>query len=107
MVNTNGGPQVSNMEGELPGFFTVWFNPRSMINTLSFADVRKRFRVTIGTEKESCFLVHAGRNKPLQFNEVDSGLYLFDKKDHVNKQKTSGIFQTNTEMIRDRLSNNG
>ena len=72
VVNMNGGPHISNMEGELPGFFTVWFNPRSMINILSFADVRKRFRVTIDTEKQSCFLVHTGKSKPLHFNEVGS-----------------------------------
>ena len=80
VANTNGGHHISNIEGELPGFFTVWFNPRSMINILLFADVRKRFRVTIDTEKESCFLVHTGKSKPLRFNEVGSGLYIFDKK---------------------------
>ena len=61
-----------------------------MINILSFADVRKRFRVTIDTEEESCFLVHTCKNKSLCFGEVDSGLYLFDKRDYISKQKTSG-----------------
>ena len=77
VANTNGGPHVYNMEGELPGFFKVWFNPRSMINILSFADVRKRFRITIDTEEESTFLVHTGKGRPLRFNKVASGLYPF------------------------------
>ena len=90
VANTNGGPHVCDMEGELPGFFKVWFNPQSMINILSFADVRKRFRITIDTEKESTFLVHIGRGRPLRFNEVDSGLYLFDKSNYIKNQKASG-----------------
>ena len=90
VANTNGGPHVCDMEGELPGFFKVWFNPQSMINILSFADVRKRFRITIDTEKESTFLVHIGRGRPLRFNEVASGLYLFDKSSYVKNQKASG-----------------
>ena len=77
VAKTNGGPHVSDLEGELPGFFTVWFNPKSMINILSFADVRKRFRITIDTEEESCFLVHTGvvfkfmgMNMIIQFKHV-------------------------------------
>ena len=90
VAKTNGGPHISDMEGELPGFFTVWFNPKSMINILSFADVRKRFRITIDTNEESCFLVHTGRNKPLRFNEVETGLYLFDKNEYMNERRASG-----------------
>ena len=61
-----------------------------MINILSFADMRKRFRITIDTKKESCFLVHTGRGKPLRFDEVETGLYLFDKKEYMNERKASG-----------------
>ena len=49
VADTNKEPHISNMEGKLPGFFTVWSNPKSMINILSFADVRKGFIVNIGT----------------------------------------------------------
>ena len=86
--------------------FTVWFNPQSMINILSFADVRKRFRVTIDIEKESCFLVHTGKSKPLHFNEVGSGLYIFDKTGYVDKLKPSGYsFLTLAENIKGQFTN--
>ena len=105
VAKTNGGPQVSNMEGELPGFFTVWFNPDSMINILSFADVRRRFRITIDTEVESCFLVHTGKGKPLRFNEVSTGLYLFDKSSHTATERTSAYsFLTLAESKKDQFS---
>jgi hypothetical protein len=42
-VYTNGGHQDSTAIADLLGFFQVWFNPASMVNILSWADVRKRF----------------------------------------------------------------
>ena len=89
VANTNGGPHVSNMEDKLPGFFTVCFNPESMINILLFADVKRQFRVTIDMEIDSCFLIHTGKGKPVQFNEVSSRLYLFDRTSYVTTERTS------------------
>ena len=47
---SNGGHQDSNQVGNFPGLFTVWYNKNSMLNILSFRDVRKIFRITMDTD---------------------------------------------------------
>ena len=48
-VISNGGTLPNNMEGDIHGWFTVYYNPKSIMNIFSFKDVRKRFRVTLDT----------------------------------------------------------
>ena len=80
---TNGGHQDSNMKGEVPGLIEVWFNPNSMINILSWSDVRKKYRITADTNEGAFITVHTP-GKGLKFEEVESGLYLLDFKTKPN-----------------------
>ena len=64
---TNGGHQDSTMLGDLPGFFTVWYNPQSLVNILSMSDVRKRFRITADTRKDAALYVHMDNGKLARF----------------------------------------
>ena len=73
---TNGGEQVSRMKGTLPGFFDVWFNPESMLNILSFAEVKNKYRLTIDTAVDNSIRVHMDDDKTLHFEELESGLYI-------------------------------
>ena len=41
-AHTNGGYQDSTLQGYLPGFFKVWYNPRCMVNILAWSDIRKK-----------------------------------------------------------------
>ena len=85
---TNAGYQDSTLVGDLPGFFHFWRNDQSMLNILALCDVRTHFRVTMDSDTEAAFIVHASEDKKLKFNEVDSGLYLLDEKPNntlVNK----------------------
>ena len=79
---TNGGRQDSKQVADLPGFFTVWYNPKSMINILSWRDVRKKFRITADTTKGNFITVHLASNRKMVFEEVESGLYFFKNKVH-------------------------
>jgi len=45
----NGGTMVTNMVVDTPNYGTVWYHHRSLANILSFANVRKRFSVTMAT----------------------------------------------------------
>ena len=74
---TNRGRQDSNQIADLPGFFTVCYNPASMINILSWADVSKRFRITADTNLGKFITVHLSTSRKMNFEEVSSGLYLF------------------------------
>ena len=52
----------------------------SMLNILSFAEVRKTFRITMDTNEETSMIVRLKNNKIMRSNEVSSGLYLFKGK---------------------------
>jgi len=87
---TNGGHQDSTKVADLPGFFKVWFNPKSMLNILSFAEVRKKFRVTMDTSTDPSFNVHLNDGKIIKFVEIKSGLYLLDTSSYDAIKKVSG-----------------
>ena len=48
---TNDGRQDSKMIGDLPQFFPVWYNPKSMINILSWAHICDKYSITADTWK--------------------------------------------------------
>ena len=74
---TNGDHQDSHLIGDLPGFFPVRFNKKSILNILSFAEVHKVYRITIDTDIAATMNVHLHNGNIMPFAEVDSGLYIF------------------------------
>mmetsp|Transcript_7064 Transcript_7064/g.10125 ORF Transcript_7064/g.10125 Transcript_7064/m.10125 type:complete len:190 (+) Transcript_7064:1625-2194(+) len=52
---TNGSWQDSTEVGMVPGFFPVWYNPKSRLNIFTYADVRKKYRITSDTIQETAF----------------------------------------------------
>jgi hypothetical protein len=76
---TNGGHQIATQMGTLPNFGPVWYNPNSIANILSLAQVRAVRRVTMDTAKAPAFHVHKldGSGTTI-FYEHPSGLYLYD-----------------------------
>ena len=78
---TNGGYQDSFDRGTLPGFFDVWYNPDSMLNILSFAEVAAHFRIVTDTARsDSIFVYLSDAAKPIEFKMLRNGLYFFDAK---------------------------
>ena len=41
----NAGMMMMNLQAELPGFGTVWFNPQAMTNMLSFGNIAKQYPI--------------------------------------------------------------
>jgi hypothetical protein len=77
-VYGNGGYQDTHMVGDLPGFGVVWYNERSLANSLSLAAVRKICRVTMDTSAEAALVVHKHNGGKLVFTESKNGLYYYD-----------------------------
>ncbi|KAI2509415.1 Reverse transcriptase (RNA-dependent DNA polymerase) [Fragilaria crotonensis] len=75
---TNGGHQDSNMVGDFHNLGIVWYNPQSIANILSLADVRKVCRVTLDTSTEPALCVHRLDGSIMKFVEHGSGLYVYD-----------------------------
>ena len=79
-LKTNGGGyQVSNKMGTVKNVGEVWYNPESIANVLSLAQVRRARRVTMDTADQPAFHVHKpdGTGTTV-FAEHESGLYLHD-----------------------------
>ena len=91
-AHTNGGRQDSSRVADLPGFFTVWFNPASMINILAWCDVTNKFRITADTSIGKYITVHLSAERKMIFEEVRSGLYLFRNKAHINNNNRISRF---------------
>ena len=42
---TNAGTMMTNLQAELPGYSTVWFDPQAMKNVLSFGNITKQYPI--------------------------------------------------------------
>jgi hypothetical protein len=83
-LTTNGGHQVSTQMGTLKDFGPVWYNPHSIANILSLAQVRLVRRVTLDTAHSPTFHVHRlDGTGTTEFKEHPSGLYLHDTSLHI------------------------
>ena len=79
-LETNGGGyQVSNKMGTVKNVGEVWYNPESIANIVSLAQVRRVRHVTMDTADQPAFHVHKpdGTGSTV-FAEHESGLYLHD-----------------------------
>ena len=103
---SNGGHQDTNQVGDFPGMFTVWYNRDSMLNILSFRDVRENFRIAMDTDKENSIEVHLPGGKSVNFMEVESGLYLLrnnkDTKDKISAYSFLTLVQANKSQFTSR-----
>lgn len=86
-VYTNGGTQVSTLVGDLNNFGPVWYNPASLANILSLAEVRLKCCVTMETAIEAAMLVHKLDGSVMKFHEYQTGLYYHDVA--VERKKVS------------------
>jgi hypothetical protein len=80
-VSTNGGTQVSTQIGDIMNFGTVWYNPSSLANILSLAEVRRKCRCVMDTAVEAAIHVHKKDGTIMSFKEFENGLYFYDVAD--------------------------
>ncbi len=86
---TNRGHQDSDMIGDFHNLGAVWYNPHSIANILSLADVRKVCRVTLDTSEEPSICVHRIDGSIMKFTEHGSGLYVYDSAARKHPTTTS------------------
>ena len=88
-VVTNGGIQKSTQIADIPNFGTVWFNPKSIANILSLAEVCDICKVTMNSEIEQALVVHKSDGNTMKFRRFKTGLYFFDAADDIQKALAS------------------
>jgi len=75
---SNGGTMVSKTKGIIEKYGQVWYNPKSLANILSLANVRKNYRVTMDTgpsDTDPKMIVHVSDLKKLIFREMSNVLF--------------------------------
>jgi hypothetical protein len=97
-VYTNGGTQITTELGSVRNFGDVWYNPESLANILSMAEVRKVCRITMDTSIEACMNVHRRDGSVMKFQEYRSGLYYFD-----SAAAAEGVKDTTSPTVTDYL----
>ena len=90
-VSTNGGPQISTLIGDIKNFGTVWYNPDSLANILSLAEVRLRCRCVMDTALEPAIHVHKSNGTIMTFTEYKSGLYFYDVASATNNNTNATV----------------
>ncbi len=88
---TNGGHQDSDMIGDFNNLGIVWYNPSSIANILSLADVRKVCRVTLDTSDEPSICVHRLDGSIMKFAEHASGLCVYDSSTRPKRQTRASV----------------
>jgi len=89
VVLTNGGWQTSNHIGEVQNFGTIWYNPKSLANILSLAEVQHRYRVTMDSALEASICVHWSDGTIVKFFKYASGLYYHDTAPSIKPSSES------------------
>ena len=71
----------TKVRGHLQNYGEVWHHPKSLVNILSLASVRSKFRVTLDTsphDSKPTIQVHFYDGKALNFVEHKCGIYVHE-----------------------------
>ena len=68
-IFSTGGRTITNLQGDLPGYVTVWFNPGGIANILSLSKVADKYQVSYNSTGENEFLVHLPRGEIRSFTQ--------------------------------------
>jgi hypothetical protein len=81
-------PIKIQLEGELPGYGTVYFHPEVAANILSFHKLTKRFKsVTYDNKVKDAFLVQRDDGSFMEFKPSEEGLYYYDFTQSIKRKK--------------------
>jgi len=95
-LESNGGTMLTSLVGDIPNYGTVWYNPESLANILSFANVRKKFNVTMSTgpnDKKPTICVHKNNGDVMKFIEHPIGLYVHCVFNNSNRLDVNDILK--------------
>ena len=101
-IHCNAGSRLTHLIGDLPGYGTVWYDPKAIANILSLRRVRDKYRITYDSKYQQ-FVVTKPCGKEFVFKESDGGLHYLDTthsaRDEQDEQQDHGrghMFIVNT-----------
>ena len=105
-VHCNAGSRLTNLIGDLPGYGTVWYDPKAIANILSLQRVRDHYHITYDSAHRK-FIVTKPSGKEFAFQESEGGLHYLDttcpQGEQQQQQQQGHVFAVNT--VRDNKKN--
>ena len=71
----NAGTMMTNLQAELPGYSTVWFDPQAMTNVLSLSNIAKQYPIQYLQESDT-FQVQLHNHVNIFSHEQGDNLYV-------------------------------
>jgi hypothetical protein len=66
-IHCHSGISSTRLQETLPGYGTVWFDPKVLANILFLSNVKKKYRVTFVSRTNDIFYVHKLDGAPGNF----------------------------------------
>ena len=76
-IHCNAGSRLTNYAGDLPGYGTVWYDPKAITNISSLHRVRDRYHISYDSAYQQ-FIVTKPCGKEFIFKESEGGLHYLD-----------------------------
>ena len=76
-IHCNSGSHMTHFVGDLPGYGTMWYDPKAIANILSLRCVRDRYHITYDSAYQQ-FVVTKPCGKEFVFKESEGGLHYLD-----------------------------
>ena len=105
-IHCNAGSHMTHFVGDLPGYGTMWYDPKAIANILSLRCVRNRYRITYDSAYQR-FVVTKSCGKEFVFKESEGGMHYLDttcsgqEEDQDHSQEH--VFMVNT--VKDNRKN--
>ena len=101
-VHCNAGSRLTNLVGDLPGYGTVWYDPKAIANILSLRRVQDCYHITYDMSHRR-FIITKPSGKEFAFHESEGGLHYLDTTHQQGQQRQGHIFAVNT--VKDNKKN--
>ena len=98
----NAGSRLSNLVGDLPGYETVWYDPKAIANILSLRRVQDHYHITYDSSHQR-FIVTKPSGKEFAVHEPEGGLHYLDTTHQHGQQRQGHVFTVN--MVKDNKKN--
>ena len=101
-VHCNAGSHLTNLVGDLPGYRTVWYDPKAIANILSLRRVQDHYHITYDSSHRK-FIVSMPSGMEFAFHESEGGLHYLDTTHQQGEQRQGHVVAVNT--VKDNKKN--
>ena len=101
-VHCNAGSRLTNLVWDLPGYGTVWYDPKAIANILTLWWVQDHYHITYDSSHRK-FIVTKPSGKEFAFHKSEGGLHYLDTTHQQGQQRQGHIFAVNT--VKDNKKN--